>query len=141
MTQPVSPLPTLMFVVAFCVLAVFLGLWQVGWHFQALPGWFYAYALGAAVVARLGLHLRALDGPQRSYRQRLLLRGFGWGLPLAALVSGRPALEGDFQEPALTLLFLGLWSLLSLLSGALSLRKEKKAAQGSKAAQAAKDWP
>ncbi|SEJ40346.1 hypothetical protein SAMN04488058_107109 [Deinococcus reticulitermitis] len=140
MTQSESPLTTTFLIAVLFALAMFLGLWEVGWRFAALPGWFYAYALGAAVVALLGSRLRSLDRPERPDWQRVLLRGFSWGIPFAALISGQRVLDDDFRQPALALLFLGVWSVICLIYGALSVCKEKRAAQGNKVAQAAKDW-
>lgn len=129
MTQSESPLTTAFLIAVVFACAVFLGLWEVGWRFAALPGWFYAYALGAAVVAWLGSRLRSLDRPERPDWQRVLLRGFGWGIPFAALISGQRVLDGDFQQPELILIFLIVWSVMSLVYGSFSLRRASRGTQ------------
>lgn len=124
----------------YFVLACLLALWEVGWKLAALPGWVYLYALLTSVLGVLGYSLVRLDHPARPDWQRVLLRGFGLVLPLMGLLLVRKAAAGEWQDQRLLPLYLGVWSVLALVSGTLTVTLDKRAAQGNRTARVLKDW-
>lgn len=124
----------------FYVVIILMALWGVGWKFSALPAWFYVYAQIAVWVAVLGSRLRDLDSPQRPDWQRVALLGFGWGVPMMAMLSGHELLRDNGINLISSLVFLVVWSLGSLVYGAIALAGARKSGKGGKAARVVRDW-
>lgn len=117
---PPAPVPSLGLFALWASLTVFSGLWEVGWQWSKLPGWFYGYALLAGLIGVAASRLPERDRPGRPYLQRIALRGLGWGVPVMAALFSRPLLDGT-TAPVQVVIFLAIWTLASLVYGALTL--------------------
>lgn len=123
-----SRLMTALFMfVVFVVLTFLNGLREVGWKPSLLPLWFYGYCLLAGGVGIVGERLSSAAQPPRPHRQRVALLGFGWGLPIMAVLFSGKLLNGDARDPVVVLVFLVVWSVASMVYGrfAASARKSK----------------
>lgn len=121
----------------FYVVIILMALWEAGWKFTALPAWFYVYAQAAAWVAVLGSRLRDLDSAERPDWQRVALLSFSWGVPMMAMLSEHELLASGPHSP---IVFLVVWSLGSLVYGAIALAGARKSGKGGKAARVVRDW-
>lgn len=80
----------------FAAVNLFLGLNQVGWQPAALPGWFWVTVFVTGGLGMVGAFLITRATPERTFAQRALMIGVGWGLPLGfsqpllPLLTGRP---------------------------------------------------
>ena len=123
-TKTSTPVALFILFALFAALTVFSGLWEVGWQFVRLPGWFYGYALLAGLIGMAASQLPGRDRPERPYLHRTALYGLGWGMPVMAALFGRYLLDGIAAEPVRVVILLVVWTLVSLVYGAFALKTQ-----------------